>query len=316
VQASRLSSPPSFASVLRAGGAARLWRGASAVLVSCVPSHAAYFSAYEAVKRALGADAPGHHPLAAGAAGVAATALHDAVATPLDVVKQRLQLGYYRGVVHCLRAVVREEGPAALFRSYPTTLLMNMPFAAVAVAANESLKKLLAPAGGEPPGLATFLLAGGGAGALASAATCPLDVVKTRLQTDGVVVPGGGGGGGGGTAADAKPPPLRSGGPPAAAGGGGAFAPPPLRAQVAFLYTAPGGRLGSAAAAAAAAAARPGAAAVVRALWAEGGAGAFFKGLAARVAVHAPSGAISWATYELVKAVLVGRPAAHAADER
>jgi len=167
-------------------GFLRLWRGAPAVMVGSVPSHAAYFTAYEAAKEALGVNRPGHHPLAAALTGALATAVHDGVGTPMDVVKQRLQLGYYRGVAHCVRSMVAEEGLLSLWRSFPTTLVMNMPYAATVVAANESFRKLLAPVAG-PPSLATYLLAGAGAGAIAAAATCPLDVVKTRLQTQGML---------------------------------------------------------------------------------------------------------------------------------
>jgi solute carrier family 25 (mitochondrial iron transporter), member 28/37 len=57
------------------------------------PAHALYFAAYEEVKIALSAQlgAP-NHPAAVAIAGSAATLVNDAVATPLDVVKQRLQV--------------------------------------------------------------------------------------------------------------------------------------------------------------------------------------------------------------------------------
>lgn len=69
-----------------------------------------YFSVYEWAKRVMGVNEPGHHPVAAAASGVCATVLHDAVLTPLDSVKQRLQLGYYRGVLDCVQSMIREEG--------------------------------------------------------------------------------------------------------------------------------------------------------------------------------------------------------------
>lgn len=102
----------------------------------------------------------------------------------MDVVKQRLQLGFHSGVLNCIRAVVRTEGLSALFISYPTTLVMNVPYAAITVAANESLKKILNPS--NEYNVSAFLLAGAGAGALAAACTNPLDVVKTRLQTQAI----------------------------------------------------------------------------------------------------------------------------------
>jgi len=362
-----------FLDLVRKEGFLRLWRGAPAMFAACIPTHAAYFSAFEAAKQALGADGPGHHPLAAGAAGVVATALHDAILTPMDLVKQRLQLGYYRGALHCLATVARTEGVAALYRSYPTTLVMNMPYAAVAMAANESLRKVLTP-DGQQPGLLTFLLSGAGAGALAAAATCPLDVVKTRLQTATLMTWG--------EAAAAAAPstvaavssvsaaatsslgavatsgssmssssscalpacaraPICAGvasspaepasvAAPVAASAG--VQPPPVRGSsrgllggligsgsasrpqqqpggalgVALLYTAPAGRIGLGSAAASALP-RPlvGAVAAARQLYAEGGARAFLRGVQARMAAHTPAMAVSWATYESIKRLLL-----------
>ena len=63
---------------------------------------------------------------------------------------------------------------------------MNVPFVAIHFAAYESCKKLLRESA-EDEGFWTQLTAGGIAGGFAAAATNPLDVVKTRLQTDGVL---------------------------------------------------------------------------------------------------------------------------------
>lgn len=64
---------------------------------------------------------------------------------------------------------------------------MNIPYGCVMVAVNESLKRALRPAGDYDT--QTFLLAGSGAGAVSAAATNPLDVVKTRLQTQALRAP-------------------------------------------------------------------------------------------------------------------------------
>ena len=177
-------------------GLVRLWRGAPVMMVGCIPSHAAYFSVYERAKIAFGVNKPGHSPLAAAACGAMATTLHDAVLTPLDVVKQRLQLGFYDGVTDCVRTIIKQEGVGALFRSYPTTLLMNWPYASVLVATNETIKETMRQARGpghkagkdDPLSGAEFLLSGALAGAVAAAVTTPLDVLKTRLQTQGLSV--------------------------------------------------------------------------------------------------------------------------------
>ena len=78
--------------------------------------------------------------------------------------------------------MLEEEGIQAFYRSYRTTLIMNVPFTAVHFATYEAAKKILGRRVADEDRLETHLLAGGAAGALASAVTNPMDVVKTRLQ--------------------------------------------------------------------------------------------------------------------------------------
>lgn len=58
----------------------------------------------------FGVNEPGHHPAGAAIAGAAATVFHDAIMTPMDVVKQRLQLGYHKGMLDCVLTIRRTEG--------------------------------------------------------------------------------------------------------------------------------------------------------------------------------------------------------------
>ena len=57
--------------------------------------------------------------------------------TPLDVVKQRVQLGLYQKPMQALKAIIKNEGFHALYTSYLTTILMNDTNAAVLVMTNE-----------------------------------------------------------------------------------------------------------------------------------------------------------------------------------
>jgi solute carrier family 25 iron transporter 28/37 len=81
-------------------------------------SRHAVFSA-QAVKKVLHADTPGHHPAATAAAGACATVVADAIFTPLDTVKQRLQIANspYSGMINCATRTLRDEGWQAFFRS-------------------------------------------------------------------------------------------------------------------------------------------------------------------------------------------------------
>ena len=160
-------------------GARRLWRGVSAVSLACAPAHALYFGAFEAVRSME--SQPSHATNAL--AGAVAVVGHDALMTPADVLKQRLQLGHHRGLWDAWTCSLKHGGLAGLYRSLPTTLAMNIPYGCVSVAANEALKAKMKRNSGDKLGVGSLLACGGVAGAVASLATTPLDVVKTRLQT-------------------------------------------------------------------------------------------------------------------------------------
>jgi len=176
-------------------GFTRLWRGVQSVIYGCIPAHALYFSSYEAVKAIFQKRQHAGHtstvstesnnlgPLGSSVAGASAAFCHDLIMSPLDTVKQRLQLGHYDGTRHAIREIAQHEGLAGLYRSFPITLLTNLPYGMVMVSTNEYLREVLESDPTKPPDVMTSLLAGSGAGMVAAAVTTPLDRVKTRLQT-------------------------------------------------------------------------------------------------------------------------------------
>lgn len=103
----------------------------------------------------------------------------------LLVIKQRMQVhgSVYTSLSQCARAVFRNEGLRAFYVSYPTTLAMTVPFTALQFTAYESITKVMHRRSGYDP--LTHCTAGGLAGGIAAAATTPLDVIKTLLQTRG-----------------------------------------------------------------------------------------------------------------------------------
>ncbi|GMH55413.1 hypothetical protein TL16_g01900, partial [Triparma laevis f. inornata] len=149
----------------------RMWRGVHTMFMGCVPAHALYFSSFEVRSSS---------PLLIVAAGAFSTFFHDSIMAPADTIKQRLQLGYYKGVRHCVKSMLKSEGPFSLYRSFPTTLAMNVPYGFIMVASNESLKKVINPSG--EFNLFTSMVSGCGAGAVAASLTTPLDVVKTKVR--------------------------------------------------------------------------------------------------------------------------------------
>lgn len=121
---------------------------------------------------------------------------------PLEVAKTRMQLQgntaaevqlRYRNVAHALRTIARTEGARGLYTGYRVTLARDVPFSALQFTVYDSLRYLILrhrqPAAhmSRPEELAC----GAAAGAVAGALTTPLDVIKTRLQTQAMYRPTG-----------------------------------------------------------------------------------------------------------------------------
>ncbi|XP_019188206.1 PREDICTED: mitoferrin-like [Ipomoea nil] len=177
-------------SILKSEGVAGFYRGIGAMALGAGPAHAVYFSVYELCKEAFSGGNPSNSA-AHSASGVCATVASDAVFTPMDMVKQRLQLSSspYKGVFDCVRRVLREEGFKTFYASYKTTVLMNAPYTAVHFATYEGAKRGLmeiSPENARDERLIVHATAGAAAGGFAALFTTPFDVVKTQLQCQGV----------------------------------------------------------------------------------------------------------------------------------
>ncbi|XP_055151674.1 mitoferrin-1 isoform X1 [Symphalangus syndactylus] len=171
--------------IMRTEGFWRPLRGVNVMIMGAGPAHAMYFACYENMKRTLNDvfHHQGNSHLANGIAGSMATLLHDAVMNPAEVVKQRLQMynSQHRSALSCIRTVWRTEGLGAFYRSYTTQLTMNIPFQSIHFITYEFLQEQVNPHRTYNP--QSHIISGGLAGALAAAATTPLDVCKTLLNT-------------------------------------------------------------------------------------------------------------------------------------
>lgn len=281
-------------------GGLRLWRGVQTMFTGCIPAHATYFTTYEGLKPVFSTwltslrAQPGWHKrgtanvsessqaMGAGAAVAVGTMAHDMIMTPMDVCKQRMQLSSSRSSVYdCACVIMRDEGPRAFYVSYPTTLLMNLPYALIMGTSNEGLRQMLNP-GGETS-YTSFIAAGAGSGAVAAAMTNPLDVVKTRLQTQHLAAPPvvlGAVGGGGSAPFSLATSQSSTGG---LANGG------PACTEAASLTCRRQGLT------------YRGFVHAAQSIWTEEGYRGFLRGVSARMLVHAPSVAICWTTYETIK---------------
>lgn len=176
------------AAVGRSPSLARLFRGIQTMVVGCAPAHALYFSSYEIIKQFFTTSHHGNNKnqhlstVGSMAAGATATFFHDSIMTPLDTIKQRLQLGHYDGkMMTAFRSIVQTEGIPGLYRSLGITLGTNVPYGMLTVTINEKFREVLSENTTCSP-TQIFMASGCGAGCIASAVTTPLDRIKTRLQ--------------------------------------------------------------------------------------------------------------------------------------
>ena len=166
-------------------GLMRLWHGVGSVIIGAGPAHGLYFAAYEQGKKLMLRE--GHtaanDPVRVGVAGAFATAVSDGFMTPFDVIKQRMQIhgSSHSGVLSCARSILQTEGLSGFFVSYPTTLILNVPFHMIQFPLYEASRAVLNPDGRYSP--VAHIISGGLAGGVAAFCTTPIDVIKTTLQT-------------------------------------------------------------------------------------------------------------------------------------
>ncbi|KAM6131027.1 LOW QUALITY PROTEIN: solute carrier family 25 member 47 [Pterocles gutturalis] len=104
---------------------------------------------------------------------------HPSVASPHLVSKPK-----YRGSLHCLKVIAKEEGFGGLYKGCSALLCRDCSSSAVFFLTYSALCDWLTPAGKNKPGFLVVLLSGGFAGVLAWGLATPLDVLKSRMQTD------------------------------------------------------------------------------------------------------------------------------------
>lgn len=174
--------------VWRQEGLQGLFKGNGANCLKVAPSRGLQFLVYESVKRSMlsagfATITPQLRLVAAGLAGMAAAA----VVYPLDVAKTLLTLypDRCKGVFGALSMAAR-SGPAGLYRGLGPTLVAMFPYVGVEFMVYETLKVWWEGIVGAPAGTMALLLLGALGGAASQAVAHPLDVVRRRLQMQGI----------------------------------------------------------------------------------------------------------------------------------
>jgi len=198
------SATHAFSQIVRNEGVPALYRGFSIVAIGTIPGHALYFGGYELSKQFLnrimfdptqGEKIKDDSVIVHLTSGLVADVAGALTWTPMDVIKQRLQVqqktgqaAKYKHSLHAMRVIIAEEGVRGLFRGFGTGIATYGPYVSLYFALYEQIKIYAASekalntkdVGNLP--FYVYLFGSALAATFSAAVTCPLDVVKTRVQ--------------------------------------------------------------------------------------------------------------------------------------
>jgi solute carrier family 25 (mitochondrial phosphate transporter), member 23/24/25/41 len=177
-----------------AEGMRGFFKGNAANCLKVAPTKGIQFVAFEAFKRLFAArrvrngSKGGIGPLERLAAGGAAGMAAAVACYPLEVAKTLLTAHpeRYRSVFGTLAEVGRTQGARGLYRGLLPTLIAMFPYVGLEFMVYEQLKLVYARRRGREASVLHMLLIGALAGSLAQTTCHPLDVVRKRLQLQGV----------------------------------------------------------------------------------------------------------------------------------
>nr|GLL45261.1 adenine nucleotide transporter BT1, chloroplastic/mitochondrial-like [Ipomoea trifida] len=177
-----------FQNIMKNEGWKGLFSGNLVNVIRVAPSKAIELFVYETFKKRLTAK-PDEQPRLPGPASLISGAVAGISSTlctyPLELLKTRLtlQTGVYKNVLDALVKIVKEEGPAELYRGLTPSLIGVIPYAATNYYAYDTLRKAYRQIlKQEEIGNMATLLIGSAAGAISGGVTFPLEVARKHMQ--------------------------------------------------------------------------------------------------------------------------------------
>ncbi|CAH2058870.1 unnamed protein product [Thlaspi arvense] len=178
--------------IINEEGFRAFWKGNLVTVAHRLPYSALNFFAYENYKTFFNSNpflesySPCVNFVSGGLAGLTAAS----ATYPLDLVRTRLAAQrntmYYQGVGHAFRTICREEGLVGLYKGLGATMLGVGPTLAINFTVYEAMKSFYQSSRPDDSTLIMSLACGSLAGIVSSTATFPLDLVRRRMQVEGV----------------------------------------------------------------------------------------------------------------------------------
>ncbi|XP_043088421.1 mitochondrial basic amino acids transporter isoform X1 [Puntigrus tetrazona] len=181
-----------FQSIVRQESVSGLYKGLGSPMMGLTFINAIVFGVQGNAMRMLGADTPLHQFLAGASAGL----IQSVICCPMELAKTRMQMQgtgeksasrkMYRNSLDCLVRIYRKEGVRGINRGMVTTVIRETPGFGVYFLAYDTLTRALGCDADDGYIIPKLLLAGGMSGMASWISTYPVDVIKSRLQADGV----------------------------------------------------------------------------------------------------------------------------------
>ncbi|CAI0467788.1 unnamed protein product [Linum tenue] len=178
--------------ILRQEGAAALFSGVSATVLRQTLYSTTRMGLYDVLKTKWTNPETGNMPLVRKiTAGLIAGGIGAAVGNPADVAMVRMQADgrlpaaarrNYTSVVDAIGSMARKEGVGSLWRGSSLTVNRAMIVTASQLASYDQIKESILEKGVMGDGLGTHVTASFAAGFVASVASNPVDVIKTRVM--------------------------------------------------------------------------------------------------------------------------------------
>lgn len=169
-----------------------LYKGIGSPMMGLTFINAIVFGVQGNAMRMLCTDTPRNQFLAGAAAGL----IQSVICCPMELAKTRMQMQgtgeksasrkIYRNSLDCLVRIYRKEGIRGINRGMVTTVIRETPGFGIYFLAYDTLTRALGCDADDGYIIPKLLLAGGMSGMASWISTYPVDVIKSRLQADGV----------------------------------------------------------------------------------------------------------------------------------
>ncbi|XP_068803129.1 mitochondrial basic amino acids transporter [Struthio camelus] len=181
-----------FQSIIKQESVFGLYKGIGSPMMGLTFINALLFGVQGNTLRALGKDTPLNQFIAGSAAG----AIQCVICCPMELAKTRMQLQgtgeyklkmkNYKNSLDCLIKIYRKEGLRGINRGMVSTLMRETPSFGFYFLTYDCLTRYLGCEAEDSYVIPKLLFSGGMSGIVSWLSTYPVDVIKSRLQADGV----------------------------------------------------------------------------------------------------------------------------------